>query len=39
MVDPASLPAGMRAGAPRAFQIEADPTAIEDVYVPVLPAR
>jgi len=39
VVDPASLPPGARAGAPRAFLLGEDPTAIEDVHVPVLPAR
>lgn len=38
-VDPASLPPGARAGAPRAFQLGDDPTAVEDVHVPVLPAQ
>jgi hypothetical protein len=38
VVDPASLPSGLRPGSPRPFRLDEYPAAIEDVHVPVLPA-
>jgi hypothetical protein len=38
-VDPASLPAGMRPGAPIPLNLGAEATVIEDLHVPVVPAE
>jgi hypothetical protein len=38
-VDPASLPPGMRPGAPIPLDLATEATVIEDLHVPVLPAE